>query len=86
MSKSHNVTTMVSAGYPFWYSYGVSHGLIKADAGASRVDSVSGLFGLFEKPKKKTTTEPKKKPKDWDDPSRLLPGETFGESSRNLPQ
>ena len=36
MSRLNSLTTLVSAGYPFWYSYGVSRGIIDVSNGLSQ--------------------------------------------------
>ena len=52
MSKLNSLTCLVSAGYPVWYSYGVSRGVIDVSSGLRqelRQNAVSGNYPEWEK-------------------------------------
>ena len=52
MSKLNSLTCLVSAGYPVWYSYGVSRGVIDVSSGLRqelRQNAISGNYPEWEK-------------------------------------
>lgn len=48
MSRLNTLTTLVSAGYPAWYAFGVSRGIIDTSQGL-RTDLVTPVSGLVDR-------------------------------------